>query len=142
VLAMITACLISLPGPVTEPFGPEGRYGGHWGVDVEVAAAAPVAAPLEGVVTFAGEVAGVKSVTVRDGRFRVSMSYLGRVDVEVGQVVRQGELVGRAGTPHGVPGLHIGLRVDDEYVDPVPYSRCAGTLRLLPPMLSGPASKD
>lgn len=142
---MIAACLITLAGPVAEPFGPQGHYSGHWGIDVEVPAGAAVVAPLDGVVTFAGEVAGVKSVTVRNGRFRVSLSYLSRVEAKVGQSVGQGDRVGRAGSPHGVPGLHIGLRVGSVYVDPVPYSRCAmaGTLRLLPPpMLSGLASKD
>lgn len=141
-LAMIAACLLTLPGPVTEPFGPQGRYEGHWGIDVKMQHASTVVVPLDGVVTFAGEVAGVKSVTVRNGRFRVSLSYLSQVDATVGRVVRRGEQVGRAGTPHGVPGLHIGLRVGSEYVDPVPYSRCGGTLRLLPPMLSSLASKD
>jgi murein DD-endopeptidase MepM/ murein hydrolase activator NlpD len=144
-LAIIATCLIVLPGPVTEPFAPEGPYAGHWGIDVEVPAAAVVVAPLDGVVTFAGEVAGVKSVTIRDRRFRVSLSYLDRVDAKVGQFVRRGDAVGRAGTPHGVPGLHIGLRDGNEYVDPVLYSRCRGegTLRLLPPpMLTGLASKE
>ncbi|MEX1004318.1 MAG: M23 family metallopeptidase [Acidimicrobiia bacterium] len=142
---MIAACLITLPGPVTEPFGPQGQYSGHWGIDVEVPADAAVVSPLDGVVTFAGEVAGVKSVTVRKGHFRVSLSYLSRVDITVGDSVRRGDRVGRAGTPHGVPGLHIGLRAGNDYIDPVPHARCAvrGTLRLLPPpMLSGLASKD
>lgn len=142
---MIVACLITLPGPVTEPFGPDGRFGGHWGIDVAMPVGSPVAAPVDGVVTFAGEVAGVSSVTVRTGEFRVSLSYLSRVGAKTGQVVRKGDLVGRTGMPHGTAGLHIGLRVGTDYVDPVPYSRCpgAGTLRLLPPpMLRGLASKD
>ena len=143
-LAMIAACLITLPGPVTESFGPQGDYAGHWGIDVAVPVGTGVLAPLDGIVTFAGEVAGVKSVTIRSGLFRVSLSYLSRVDTELGRFVRKGDWVGRAGAPHGVPGLHLGLRVGDHYVDPVPYARCAvgGTLRLLPPMLSGLASKD
>lgn len=145
-LGMVISCLLVLPGPVTEPFGPEGAYGGHWGVDVEAEAGDPVLAPLDGVVSFAGSVVGVRTVTIRSGEFRVSLSYLASVTVEKGEEVRRGEVVGTAGTPHGVAGLHIGLRRGDEYVNPVRFSRCRsnlrGTIRLLPSILSAPVIKD
>lgn len=145
-LTLIAACLLTLPGPVTEPFAPVGDYGGHWGVDIAVREAAVVVAPLDGVVSFAGTVAGVRTVTIRNGHYRVSLSYLRAIEVTAGSVVSLGDPVGQAGTPHGRPGLHIGLRRGTTYVDPAAHARCGprmtGTLRLLPPMLVPPVSKD
>lgn len=143
-LAIVAACLITLPGPVTHPFAPDGQYAGHWGVDVAMDEGAIVESPLDGVVSFAGSVVGVRTVTVRHGAFRVSLSYLSEVDVVAGQSVRRGDAVGRAGAPHGTPGLHIGVRRGEDYVDPVDHSRCrsGGTLRLLPPMLGALVHKD
>ncbi|MEX2280450.1 MAG: M23 family metallopeptidase [Acidimicrobiia bacterium] len=143
-LAIAAACLISLPGPVTQPFAPDGPYAGHWGVDIAVDSGAIVESPLDGVVSFAGSVVGVRTVTVRQGAFRVSLSYLSAIDAVAGQAVRRGDPVGRAGAPHGIPGLHIGVRRGDVYVDPVDVSRCrsGGTIRLLPPMLGGLVHKD
>ena len=145
-LTLIAACLLTLPGPVTEPFAPIGAYDGHWGVDVAVPEGAVVAAPLDGVVSFAGTVAGVRTVTIRNGPFRVSLSYLQAIDVTAGNVVWRGDPIGQAGTPHGRPGLHIGLRRGTTYVDPAAHARCGprmtGTMRLLPPMLVPPVSKD
>jgi murein DD-endopeptidase MepM/ murein hydrolase activator NlpD len=142
--AIAAACLITLPGPVTQPFAPEGQYAGHWGVDVAVDEGAIVESPLDGFVSFAGSVVGVRTVTVRQGAFRVSLSYLSAIDVVAGQAVRRGEPVGRAGAPHGTPGLHIGVRRGEVYIDPVDLSRCrsGGTIRLLPPMLGELVHKD
>jgi murein DD-endopeptidase MepM/ murein hydrolase activator NlpD len=145
-LAFAAACLIVLPGTVTEGFAPQEPYGGHWGVDVAVPARSVVRAPLDGVVSFAGEVAGVRSVTIRSGRYRVSLSYLSSIGARWGEQVSRGDPIGRAGTPHGVDGLHVGVRLGDRYVDPLLHARCGavtgGTLRLLPPMLPALASKD
>jgi murein DD-endopeptidase MepM/ murein hydrolase activator NlpD len=145
-LGMVISCLLVLPGPVTQPFAPEGDYGGHWGVDVGAAEGDPVLAPLDGLVSFAGRVVGVRTVTIRSGEFRVSLSYLASIDVETGRAVRRGDVLGTTGSPHGVAGLHIGLRRGDEYLDPVRFARCRsnlrGTLRLLPPILPAPALKD
>jgi murein DD-endopeptidase MepM/ murein hydrolase activator NlpD len=145
-LGMVVSCLLVLPGPVTEPFAPEGAYGGHWGVDVAADEGYPVVAPLDGVVSFAGSVVGVRTVTIRSGEFRVSLSYLASVDVETGNSVRRGDVVGTSGRHGGVGSVHIGLRRGDDYVDPVRFSHCGpnlrGTLRLLPPILPPPALKD
>ncbi|MFQ5948287.1 MAG: M23 family peptidase, partial [Acidimicrobiia bacterium] len=54
-------------GPVIRAFAPVGAYGGHWGIDfgVEVGTTVRTAAP--GEVTFAGTVAGNRTVTVHHG---------------------------------------------------------------------------
>ena len=144
-MGVIATCLIVLPGPVVEPFAPAGPYAGHWGVDVAVPEGSIVVAPLDGVVTFAGSVAGTRSVTIRADSYRVSLTYLQGITTRVGSFVRRGDPIGVAGTPHGRPGLHIGVRRGDRYVDPEVHARCTagGTIRLLPPpILALPGLKD
>lgn len=140
-LAVLGACLIVLPGPVVEPFGPIGAYGGHWGVDVAIMPRAAVVAPLTGTVSFAGQVAGVRTVTIRHGTGRVSVSYLSEMWVETGQRVERGEWIGRSGVHAGRHAVHISVRRGERYVDPqrwtCPGGDVGGTLRLLPPMLAG-----
>ena len=73
--------------PPASPFGP-----GNRGLEYATTAGTPVHAVADGRVTFAGSVAGTLHVTVlhADG-VRTSYSFLARVDVVVGQRLRQGE---------------------------------------------------
>ncbi|MCB1246401.1 MAG: peptidoglycan DD-metalloendopeptidase family protein, partial [Acidimicrobiia bacterium] len=88
-----------LDGPVLRSFAPIGRYAGHWGVDIGVTAGAPVHSVGPGVVTFAGSVAGRRSITVsHGGRVRSSYSYLGHIAVAVGAAVGAGDVLGHAGS--------------------------------------------
>ncbi len=123
-----TSCgLLAAPvdGPVVRAFAPQGRFGGHWGVDLTVAVGTPVAAADDGVVTFAGDVAGVASVTVNHGGgLRTSYSYLSAVDVTMGDSVLRGGLIGHSGVDHGLAVLHFSVRVGDRYVDPVLLLGC------------------
>ena len=76
--------------PPATPFG-AGNRGLEYGTDPGT----PVAAVGDGRVTFAGSVAGTLHVTVlhADG-VRTTYSFLRRVDVVVGQAVRQGDRSG------------------------------------------------
>jgi hypothetical protein len=102
--------------PVLDPFrAPTTPYGpGNRGLEYGTEAGTEVAAAADGVVTFAGVVAGTRHVTVlHDDGVRTSYSFLARIDVVAGQHVRQGDVVGiTAGT------LHFGARVGDAYFDP------------------------
>lgn len=102
--------------PVTDPFRPptEPFGSGNRGLEYGTAAGTAVRSTAAGVVTFAGLVAGARHVTVlhEDG-LRTSYSFLDRVDVVVGQRVRQGAVLG---TTTG--RLHLGARVGDAYLDP------------------------
>lgn len=139
-LAMLLTVCLTLPpvsGPVAAGFAPGETHGGHWGVDFAVSDDTVVVAPAPGVVTFAGTVAGMRSVTILiEPNVRVSMSYLSRIDVSVGHRVSSGSVVGRSGLAHGLERLHMSVRVGDRYVDPAPFMRCGGgrdgTIRLLP----------
>ncbi len=126
-----------IDGELIRGFAPEGRFGGHWGVDI-AAEIGTVAYPGDdGVVSFAGEVAGVSSVTVAHGDgLRTSYSYLESVDVVVGDPVTRFSVLGRTGLDHGVPALHFSVRVGDSYQDPLDWLRCLSAphagLRLVP----------
>jgi murein DD-endopeptidase MepM/ murein hydrolase activator NlpD len=116
------------------PFGP-----GHRGIDIAVPFGTPVLAPAEGVVTFAGWVAGAQFVTIDHGDgIRTTSSWLSDVGVRRGDPVAGGEAVGRSGHGHGevaTPHLHFGVRIHGEYVDPMlllgPLS-VVGLIRLAP----------
>jgi len=141
VLAVAAVCL-SPPvanSYVTAPYFPIGQYAGHWGVDYAAYAGEPVRAPTSGRVTFAGSVAGMRSITIEPVEgFKVSVSYLSGIEVMVGDRVERGQRIATAGTPHGDPGVHMSLRIGGVYVDPLPQMGCRNTditrgLRLLPP---------
>ena len=128
-----------LAGPIVRGFeASAGTYGpGHRGVDVGGRVGEAVRAPAGGRVEFAGPVAGVTwvSVLVAPG-VTVTVGPLLDAQVAAGQRVRALAPVGRFGPGHGPalgPGhgpapapaygmaLHLGLRVDGVYVDPLPY---------------------
>ena len=133
---VLALCLVLSPvdGPVIAGFEPSPGYSGHWGVDIAADPGSEVRAPAAGVITFAGQVAGMKSVTIRlDEEVRVSLSYLSSTEVAVGDRVEAGAMVGRSGLAHGEHALHVSVRVGGAYVDPIPYLSCPrGTIRLLP----------
>ena len=114
-----------VPGRVVHPFvAPKSRYGsGHRGVDFAASIGTPVQAARAGVVTFAGMVGGTLHVVIdHGGGIRTSMSFLATVNVRSGQHVARGEAVGTtggAGPDHGVGVLHFGVRIGEDYVDPM-----------------------
>ena len=139
VAAVLALCLQApVPGEVTAPFAPIGRYAGHWGLDLASAPGSPVLAPGAGTVSFAGSVAGMLTVTIdHGGGLRSSVSYLESINVQPGDQVRPGVLVGRSGLAHDEPQVHLSVRIDGQYMDPAPYLLCGagepGRLYLLPP---------
>lgn len=138
--AIAAVCLgPPVDGPVTDGYGPTGQYSGHWGIDYAADVGEDVRAPVSGQVTFAGSVAGMRTVTIEPvPGFKVSVSYLSSVAVATGQQVTRGDTLGRAGAPHGVPGVHMSTRIDGRYVDPAQQMGCLETditraLRLVTP---------
>jgi murein DD-endopeptidase MepM/ murein hydrolase activator NlpD len=101
---------------------PAGSYGpGHRGVDVRAPAGTPVAAPAAGTVTFAGRVAGPAwvSLLVAPGVV-VTVGPLRRLAVAAGRRVAALAPVGWLAAGHG-GAVHLSLRVDGAYVDPLPW---------------------
>jgi Peptidase family M23/Alpha/beta hydrolase of unknown function (DUF915) len=113
---------------------------GHRGVDFAAAAGTTVRASNDGTVSFAGDVAGALHVVVaHEGGIRTSYSFLASADVQVGQHVSRGQVIGRAGGTgdgHGAGVLHFGVRIGDRYVDPMLLFRprdLTQIVRLVPP---------
>ena len=112
-------------GEVIRPFvAPEGPYGaGHRGIDIAAAAGGRVVASADGVVAFAGRVAGGLHVSIDhpDG-VRTSYAFLSRVDVRAGAAILRGQTIGASGGGHAgvTPAhLHFGARYAGEYIDPM-----------------------
>jgi murein DD-endopeptidase MepM/ murein hydrolase activator NlpD len=126
-------------GPLVRGFEPpSGPYGpGHRGIDLRSPPGAMVSAPAGGRVVFAGPVAGLRWVTVEVATgVVVAVGPLDRPVVATGQRVVALARLGRLATGHP-GGLHLGLRIDGVYVDPLPYLVGAGPPRLAPLPLRG-----
>jgi murein DD-endopeptidase MepM/ murein hydrolase activator NlpD len=112
-------------GAVVRAFdAPDGPYGaGHRGVDLAAAPGTPVRAAGDGVVVFAGVIAGTSHVTVlHDSGLRTSYSFLRDVSVRAGREVSRGDVVGASGGTggdHDGSVLHFGLRLGERYLDPM-----------------------
>jgi len=121
-------------GPVVRGFeAPAGPYGaGHRGVDLAASLGSGVGAPAAGRVVFAGPVAGSGWASIEVGPgVVVTVGPLAPVAVARGEVVGALDPLGRLAPGHG-GALHLGLRVDGVYVDPLPYLPGRGQPRLAP----------
>jgi len=145
-VTVLVASLCLVPpvvAPVVEPFvAPACSYcPGHRTIDFAsttthgTTGKNTIVAPIAGRVTFAGEVAGRRFVSVRSGDHTVTVGGLGSVVVTAGDTVAAGEVVGR-GTLTG--GVTLSVRRDagqptEEYLDPAPFlARRIGRARLIP----------
>ena len=121
---------------VSRPFkAPAHRYAaGHRGADLAGSPGAPVRAAGDGLVSYAGLVAGRGVVVVVHGDLRTTYEPV-RALVGVGDLVAAGEVVGVLEPGHvGCPVLaclHWGLRRGEDYLDPVRLV-APGPVRLLP----------
>ena len=136
-----------VPGPVVRPFrAPLTRYGaGHLGVDFAALPGTPVRTAGAGTVVFAGVVAKSRHVVVRHpGDLRTSYSFLASIRVHKGDVVDLGTVLGTAGGKgeNHEPGvLHFGLRIGEQFVDPMQLFAAPDLAALvhLAPVPGGPA---
>ena len=99
---------------------------GHRGIDVAAPTGTPVRASADGVVSFAGNVAGNLSVSIDHANaIRTTYSYLGSTVVKKNQHVHQGDVIGSVGHGHpestGPTHVHLSFRKSDVYTDPLPY---------------------
>ncbi|HEX6230216.1 MAG TPA: M23 family metallopeptidase [Actinomycetota bacterium] len=128
-------------GPVVRTFDPpETPFGsGHRGIDIAVAIGTPVLAPEAGTVAFAGKVGGELFVTLdHGGGLTSTYSWLSALLVRRGDVVPRGAPIARTGLGHPgsvVPQLHLGVRRDGAYLDPLDFLGpigVSGFIRLAP----------
>ncbi|WP_062377219.1 murein hydrolase activator EnvC family protein [Demequina pelophila] len=96
---------------------------GHRGIDIPADEGEPVVAPASGVVVVAGWIVDREVVAIdHGGGLRTALEPV-EPGVEVGTVVAAGEEIGTVGggRSHCAPAacVHLGVRVDGAYVDPL-----------------------
>jgi hypothetical protein len=102
-------------GRISGRFGNQRIYNGdpkapHSGMDIAVPEGTPVKAPADGVITFANPDLYLTGGTVLlDHGFGLSSNFLhlSRIDVRVGEHVRQGQVIGAAGKTGRATGPHV-----------------------------------
>ena len=126
-----------MTGAVIRGFDPpDSPYGsGHRGIDIAATVDMLVRAPAAGVVTFAGNVGGRLFVTIDHGGGLLSTcSFLSAVLVHRNDLVAEGEGVALSGTGHvgdTTPNVHLGVRLNGQYVNPLDYLRAASVVDLI-----------
>lgn len=115
-------------GRISGRFGNQRVYNGkagsgHSGMDIAAPTGTPVKAPAAGVVTFADADLYLTGGTVLlDHGHGVSSNFLhlSRIDVEVGERIAQGQIIGAVGATGRASGphLHWGMNWFDVRVDP------------------------
>ena len=129
VLSILVACvsLLSAPikGVIVEPYRePACAYcAGHRGVSVAVADGAEVRAIADGVITFAGEVAGTLYVVLQFApNFRLTYGGLrdrlsdSGAEINTGDEIKKGAVLGHVGTR-----VYLGVRRGVDPVSPLPF---------------------
>lgn len=95
---------------------------GHRGIDYFVPEGTAVRAAGAGTIRFAGHIGSVGAVTIDHGGIVTTYSDLSEVHVARGEVVDEGRWIGLSGEAHpGRPGLHLGVKVEGDYVDPLDH---------------------
>jgi murein DD-endopeptidase MepM/ murein hydrolase activator NlpD len=112
-------------GPVIRGFEapPDPYSAGHRGIDIGAPFGTDIVAAQDGVVAFAGSVAGNLFISIDhpDG-VRTTYSWVSAVAVAQGDQVTRGEVIGQSGHGHpeiATPHLHFGARVGTTYIDPL-----------------------
>ncbi|MCG8362354.1 MAG: M23 family metallopeptidase [Pseudanabaenales cyanobacterium] len=123
-------------GRVSTEYGVRRYYNGvfaenyyHRGVDYAAATGSPVVAPATGYVRLVGRVADGfelhgNTIGIDHGQGVLSiMIHLSRIDVNAGDFVAAGQVIGGIGSTGAATGphLHWGLYVNGVAVDPVPW---------------------
>lgn len=107
-------------GPISGVYGSQRILNGeprspHWGVDIAVPVGTPVVAPADGIVTLAHPDMYFSGATlfIDHGLGMVSaFLHLSEIDVKVGDVVKQGDLIAKVGSSGRATGPHLDWRVN------------------------------
>lgn len=114
-------------GRLSSPFGLRRFFNGeernaHSGLDFAVPKGTPVKAPADGVVTIADDYFfNGKTIFLDHGQGLVTMyCHLSAADVQVGQTVKRGQVIGKVGSTGRATGphLHWNVSLNGNRVDP------------------------
>ncbi len=112
-------------GKFSSPFGPRwGRM--HTGIDIAAKTGTPIYASDNGIVTearYKNNGYGNLIVVDHGNGFVTYYAHCSAIDVKVGDIVAQGDLIGKIGSTGRSTGahLHFEVRVDGEPRDPMKY---------------------
>ncbi len=140
-----------MQGPISGVYGSQRILNGqprapHMGVDIAAPAGTPVRAPADGVVTLAAPDFYLTGGTlILDHGLGLSSIFLhlSKIEVQVGERVRQGDEIARVGATGRATGAHLhwGMNWQDARLDPAflvpPMPQAAS-----PPSGAAPASGD
>ncbi|WP_308874019.1 peptidoglycan DD-metalloendopeptidase family protein [Thiothrix subterranea] len=97
----------------------------HAGIDIAAPNGTPVSSTADGVVQFAGEKGGYGNMVILDhgNGLETRYAHLSSLSVKAGDVVADGDSVGKVGSTGTSTGnhLHYEVREDDKPVDPKKY---------------------
>lgn len=113
----------SLFGNRIHPISKE--YKMHTGIDIQSARKTDFVAAQTGTIIFSNWFAGYGKAIIIDhgGGYTTLYAHLDVINVEVGQVVKKGQIIGKTGnTGYSTgPHLHFEVRMNGDYVDPLTY---------------------
>lgn len=116
----------------------------HKGLDIGAPEGTILIATIDGTITYCGFLGGGGyTITLSNGNMKITYCHVSpQFIVQVGDVIQRGQIIGQVGPKYvyGVKGntytdsegrptngattgthLHIGIRIDEEYVDPLNY---------------------
>lgn len=112
---------------------PNGKYqAGHRGIDLPSVPGAPVRAPTSGVVVFVGTVVDRPTISIRVAVDTVVSIEPVQSELREGETMSKGQHIGvvAEGGHCSETCVHLGVRVKDEYVNPLRFFR--GKAQLVP----------
>ena len=111
-------------GSRRNPFGSSG-YETHVGLDIATNHGTAIEATADGIVIFAGVYGGYGNVVVIDHGYGITTRYghMSKIDVNVGQNVTRGKVIGAVGSTgrSTAPHCHYEVRLHDRPVNPLNY---------------------
>ncbi|MCP2670853.1 peptidoglycan DD-metalloendopeptidase family protein [Maricaulaceae bacterium EIL42A08] len=124
----LTGFVMPVEGRITGVYGSQRYYNGdpsrpHYGIDIAAPSGTDVIAPADGVVTLANDdmfwEGGLIFIDHGQG-FTSAFLHMSGVDVEVGDVVAQGDVIGQVGAGGRSTGAHLDWRIKwhNRYIDP------------------------
>lgn len=122
VAAALWSWPVPAPHPLARPYvAPATPYAsGHRGIDIRSPAGTEVRAPADGIVHFAGFVVDRYVISIQHAGGVLSSFEPVEPLVATGDRVERGEVIGILLPGHcATPCLHLGARVDGEYVNPL-----------------------